>query len=85
LDKVIEELERLSRSFKQIEMEWDAVQDRVSKVLRRLARERQAEEAAESTGGEGQAGEKTPLTTLTTPPDRMARIRAQLGARKGGE
>ncbi len=86
LKEVAEELERLGRAFKQLEMEWDAVQDRVSKVLRRLARERQAEEAAGSSDGVIEGGEKTPLTSLATPPDRMSRIRSQLAARgKGGE
>src|SRR5258708_30281004 len=68
LKEVAEELERLGRAFKQLEMEWDAVQDRVSKVLRRLARERQAEEAAGARGVGVEWGEETPRTSTVAPP-----------------
>src|SRR5258708_27239622 len=77
LKEVAEELERLGRAFKQLEMEWDAVQDRVSKVLRRLARERQAEEAAGSSDCVIEGGEKTPFSSLATPPDWMSLFRPQ--------
>src|SRR5260370_31776406 len=78
LKEVAEELERLGRAFKQLEMEWDAVQDRVSKVLRRLARERQAEEAAAADRWRLVRGEQTPLTRAPRPPARDRPIRPEL-------
>ena len=80
LNRVQEELERLKRDFLQLQQEWDAVQDRVSKVLRRMARAEQADVKAEGPGPE------VPLTNPPTSTDRMTRLRQQLAARgKAGE
>jgi len=80
LKRLEEELERLKRDFLQIQQEWDATQDRVSKVLRRMARTEQAEDVASRPGPE------VPLTTVPPSTDRMSRIRQQLAARgKAGE
>jgi predicted nucleic acid-binding Zn-ribbon protein len=85
LEAVRTELDSLKREFRQVMQEWDATQDRVSKVLRRIARERQAAEAAESgltTEGED-AGASLPLTTAPTPSTRLERIKSQLAERGG--
>jgi len=83
LEEMRTELDSLKRTFLGMTQEWDAVQARVSKVLRRIVREEQAKDAKEAFVED--AANKLPLT-LPTSSDRMARIREQLAARgKGGE
>jgi len=81
LEEFETELTRLNRGFLQIEQEWDAVQARVSKTLRRIARAEQAadkEELIEKLD----AAPALPLTTISGSPERIERIRKQL-AEKG--
>jgi hypothetical protein len=67
-----------------MEQEWDATLDRIAKTLRRIRKSEEALGRAEvGTVVEGDDG-SSPLTTITTPPDRMTRIKQQLAARKGG-
>jgi len=64
-----------------MQQEWDAVQARVSKTLRRIARAEQAadkEELIEKLD----AAPPLPLTNVSASPERMAKIRQQL-AEKG--
>ncbi len=83
LKEVRDELDHLKRGFEQLQQEWDATVDRVSKTLRRIRRAEQAQDAKENFLED--AATTLPLT-LPTPSDRMARIREQLAARgKGGE
>jgi hypothetical protein len=78
------ELDSLKRSFQQMEQEWDATLDRIAKTLRRIRKSEEALARADvGTVVEGDGS--SPLTTITTPPDRMTRIKQQLAARKGGE
>jgi outer membrane murein-binding lipoprotein Lpp len=81
LDRIESELLELKRRFNQMEQEWDAVQARVSKTLRRIAR---AEQAADETVKEEfiEKSDKLPLTTIGASPERMEKIRRQL-AEKG--
>jgi prefoldin subunit 5 len=80
LEELENELRKLKRDWESVLQEWDACQARVSKVLRRIARAEQARDQAEpETVVEGEG--TSPLTTVPTTPDRMARIRAQLAAK----
>jgi len=85
-ESVWKELAEVKRRWLQLEQEWDATSTRVSKVLRRIARAEQAEDQA-AVGGEDKGNVSLPLTSLPSPPDRLARIRAQLATRgrKDGE
>ena len=81
LSEVRTELDALKRSFAQIQQEWDATVDRVTKTLRRIRRAEQAADAAvQEDGADGEA--KLPLTTIAASGDRKARILQQL-AQKG--
>jgi len=85
LSEVRTELDALKRSFAQIQQEWDATVDRVTKTLRRIRRAEQAadaavQDAAVQDGADGEA--KLPLTTIAASGDRKARILKQL-AEKG--
>lgn len=83
LEEMRAELDSLKRTFLGMTQEWDAVQARVSKVLRRIVRSEQAKDAKETFVED--AATTLPLTLPTTS-DRMTRIREQLAARgKGGE
>ncbi len=82
LEEVRAELDTLKRTFLQMTQEWDAVQARVSKVLRRINRAEQAQDVKESFVEN--AATTLPLT-LNTSSDRMSRIREQLAARGGKE
>ncbi len=73
----------LRRQFTQIEQDWDATVDRVSKTLRRIRRTEQAADAAETPAFPEQTS--LPLTTVGASPDRRARILEQLARRKVGE
>ena len=75
------ELDDLKRRWIGVEQEWDAVQARVSKVLRRINRAEQA--AAQADEPEVVEGDqRLPLTTLGTSAERLAKIQRQL-AEKG--
>jgi len=80
-EQVHQEMAELKRRFLQMEQEWDATSTRVSKVLRRIARAEQAADDRTDAVIEGNGG-TLPLTSIATPSDRMAKIRAQL-AQKG--
>jgi hypothetical protein len=81
LDSIETDIAGLKRTLLQMEQEWDAVQARVSKTLRRIAR---AEQAADETVKEEfiEKSDKLPLTTIGASPERMEKIRRQL-AEKG--
>lgn len=79
-DSVWREIAGLKGRWQQVEQEWDATADRVTKVLRRIRRTEQAAEAADEP--EVVNGEQSlPLTTLGASGDRLAKIRAQLAAK----
>jgi len=81
-ERLWKEIDAVKRQFAQIQQEWDATVDRVSKTLRRIRRTEQAQDAKEEFVEN--AATTLPLT-LNTSSDRMTRIREQLAARGGKE
>ena len=79
LNEVKQELEKLQGTWRQVQQEWDATADRVTKVLRRIRRAEQAQEAAAGTDDTGQ--QTLPLTSVSTASTRLDRIKAQLAGR----
>jgi len=80
LNEVKQELEKLQGTWRQVQQEWDATADRVTKVLRRIRRAEQSAEAAAATDVEGQP-QLLPLTSVPTASTRLDRIRAQMAGR----
>jgi len=84
LNEVKQELENLQRSWRQVQQEWDATADRVTKVLRRI---RRAEQAQEATARADDIEQQTPmpLTSVPTAGNRLDRLKAQLAGRVPAE
>jgi len=80
LNEVKQELEKLQGTWRQVQQEWDATADRVTKVLRRIRRAEQAQEAAAGADDTGQQ-QSLPLTSVPTASTRLDRIKAQLAGR----
>jgi len=82
LDEVKQELQKLQATWRQVQQEWDATADRVTKVLRRIRRAEQAQEAADGGDDTGQQPSPAlPLTSLPTGSSRLDRIKAQMAGR----
>jgi hypothetical protein len=75
------ELDALKRAWTGVEQEWDAVQARVSKVLRRINRAEQAAAQAEDPEVV-EDNQRLPLTTLGTSAERLAKIQRQLAEKE---
>jgi len=80
LELLQDKYDKLARDFLGLQQEWDAVQARVTKVLRRITRAEQAALAAEEPPPDP-VQTTLPLTGVTPSSDRMAKIREQLAAK----
>jgi len=82
LAQVRNDVDQLKRSFAQVQQEWDATVDRITKTLRRIRRAEQAQAAAESDDDAGADALASATASLQTSPSRLDKIREQL-AEKG--